>query len=204
MQSSAVYPVRLAREPVESPSLSRLSPQARVEHLMHQQRDWGFERVPVDPDFPESAAIFDEIREVKTFPRLVATVVKDGKCTGYNQLGIAERQVSQAACVDFAVNGRFNPYLDEKKDREDSRRAAQPPSAKDSSTPYQPPYLVYGLNGQPTLETRAVGYSVSNASAQTPVDVPQPQRPAISGAPGASGSLGGNGIARGGFVEQPK
>ena len=148
--------------------------------------------------------MYDDLRDLKTFPRLVATVVKDGKCTGYNQQGIAERQVSQAACVEFAVNGRFNPYFDEKKDREDSRRAAQPPSAKDSATPYQPPYLVYGLNGQPTLETRAVGYSVSNAGSQAPVEPPHAPQPATLGAPGASGSVGGSGIGRGGFVEPPK
>ena len=107
-------PMKKEGEPEES--LSRMSPQERAEHQMHETRDWQFERVPRVADAPESAPIYDEVRKVVAFPVITGCVTHNGNCKCYNQQGTPEPQ-TPAACIEFVAQGRFNPYRDEKDHR---------------------------------------------------------------------------------------
>jgi zona occludens toxin len=62
--------------------------------------------------FPESAPVFTEIVEVKTFPRLAACISKpSGSCQCYTQQ--ATRLIVPAhVCFNFVDSPPFNPYLD--------------------------------------------------------------------------------------------
>lgn len=179
----------------EQPSLSRMSPQARVEYTMHETRDWAFVRVPLNPDYPESAPLYDSLREVKTFPLVTGCYTTKTDCKCVNQQGTPER-ISTAACFDFVVNGRFNPYFDEAKRPAAMATASQltPTKNHDGCSPY----LVYGLSGAASLETRC------NGSQGTPGgSVPSSSLGALGGLPAASapGSPGyvPTDLPRGGF-----
>ncbi len=181
-------------------SLSRMSPQDRVTELMHRARDFGFALVPVDPSFPETAPRYDDIREVKAFPVLVAAAMQGERCVGYNQQGISERGLPRSTCIDFVQNGRFNPYVDEAKSRE-SAQGRQPVSAAASGAPgsaaVQRPYLVQQLDGSVTWETRSAGDATTN----TPPPIVLPPAAVGVGLPGALGAPGAPASdVRGGYV----
>jgi zona occludens toxin len=163
----------------ESKSVATMSPLERVTYQMNETRQWHFDRIARDNSYPESAPIYDEVRELKTFPRVTACAVKQTDCRCYNQQGIQERQVPLAACLDFVLVGRFDPYRDEEKERDDERRGAQrrDASSSTSKSTTQQSYLVTGLSGHTWTETRESGYSAtagdtwSTASRQSVSDV---------------------------------
>lgn len=183
-------------------SLSRLSPTVRVERLMHDARDYAFSMVPLNPDYPESAPMFDEVRVVKTFPRIAGCAVYKGHCRCVDQQGTS-LHVTATACVDYLSNGRFDPYRDE-RDRSgldpDLLKVASTAKTENCAT-----YTVFGIGGTPTTETRCVSNSPLSApglAAASP--------PSLSGAASPAGQPGGTGspptaapdIERGGYVKR--
>lgn len=188
-------------------SLSRLSPQARAESVMHDARDWGFDRQPLNDDFPESAPIYDEVRKIRTFPRIAACAASGADCRCFNQQGTHERRVSLTACMDFVVNGRFDPYRDERSEEGKVKAASPAPVVESSSRCVQ--FLVYGIGGSSSMETRCYPDASGGVA---PLQTAQ-----AAGASGAAGVVPaapaaapvlavGNGrilepVKRGGFVE---
>jgi zona occludens toxin len=195
-----------AKRPVveEEESLSRLSPRARVEHLMHQQRDWQFARVPIDPAYPESATIYDEVREIKAFPRLAAAVVSATGCKSYTQQG-TPLSVPEGDCRLFAAVGRFNDYYDESTASKEALNDSQEQRSerrKQHAAAYSPPYYVYGLGGTLTLErsptvTAPVGLQTGSPASATQSAAAVPPKPDTY-KPSGPQPLAGAG--RGGYV----
>lgn len=65
--------------------------------------------VPVDAAHPETASMYDDIRELKTFPKFAAAVVSESGCKAYTQQG-TPLTIPEADCREFAAIGRFDPY----------------------------------------------------------------------------------------------
>lgn len=194
---------------VEAVSLSRLSPQARTESIMHDARDFGFERVPLHPDFPESAPIYEELRVVKAMPIVSGCAAKGSDCRCVDQQGTPAR-VTLAACLDFVVNGRFDPYREQSKSKEIGERS--PATSAVSSGRYCVTSTIYGLGGSSSLETRCEERSGSQLATNAAVGA----LPQLAGAMGQVGQPSGSAlgvgstvpdIQRGGYVtatQQPR
>lgn len=197
-------PLKLAVGSETSFSLSRLTPQARVEYVMHETRDWAYERQPLNPDYPESAPLYDELRAVKSFPRVAGCAVSRGECRCVDQQGTPAR-ITVASCFDFVINGRFDPYRDEKQSRELGERslaAAAPAPTSGTKADNCAPYLVYGIGGSVSTETRCPSHSAP--ATQVPM---LPTGP--TGATSANGLSGQQApipgvpdIERGGYVKR--
>ena len=185
-------------------SLSRMAPLARVEQLMHLARDWQFERIPVDADFPESAPMYDSVREIKSFPRVSGCATSKNDCRCVDQQGTPAR-VSTGACLDYVANGRFDPYRDEPRAKDGGERSQTvAASAALGSRPDNcATFVVYGIGGTSTIETRCT----SSATSQTQ-GAPQTAlalvSPAGSGQTGVPGSMPTATVQRGGYVEPSK
>lgn len=136
-------------------SLSRLSPAQRVDYLMHESRDWSLERVPLNADYPESSPVYDDVRVIRTFPRVSGCAASKDTCRCVDQQGTPAK-VSTTACYDFVINGRFDPYREESQkslgDREGIKmNALSAPGAKPDGCST---FIVYGIGGVPSTETR--------------------------------------------------
>ena len=164
-------------------SLSRMAPAERVEYQMHETRDWSFSRIPLNPDYPESAPLYEDLREVKTFPIVAGCIVTKAECKCVNQQGTPER-ITPSSCFDFVVNGRFNPYLDENKRANEQKPVLQ--TASSTLNEKCSPYLVYGVTGQASLETRCNGSQGAGALPSV-LSAPGSETNA-SGAPSANAS----------------
>jgi zona occludens toxin len=141
-----------------SDALSRMAAAAR------ERREMFDARVPRHVNYPESAPMYDDVREVKAFQRLSGCVQKKHVCKCYDQQGILLKLVEETTCRDYVLVGRFDPYRDEEKfaDRERQRQGEPPTQQNDQQRPSEhPPYLVQGLSGHWFTETRQSGYSVS-------------------------------------------
>ena len=180
-------------------SLSRLSPQARVEHLMHETRDFQMSRVPLDSDYPESAPIYEELLKVKVFPRVAGCSQGATACRCVDQQGVPGR-LSVAACVDFVVNGRFDPYRDEKREggERSATNAALALGAVQANNNCST-YLVYGVGGSSTMETRCNAPVSSAASASVPI-LYAPVASSGAGSAGDAGAMPPPNLLRGGYV----
>ena len=183
-------------------------PFAAVRAFTDSVTEWKQAEVPLDPSRPESASKYDDIREVKTFPRLAAAVVSATGCRAYTQQATL-LVVSQTDCYLFAAVSRFNDYADEQSDVKDSRTELaqqRQERIKASAGTSQAPYVVHGLGGTVTLERAAAGYSLSNAGlssalgAGAPGVLGQPGQVATDSAvPGQRSTASGPG--RGGYVQ---
>lgn len=182
-------------------SLSRLSPQARAEAIMHDARDFEFERVPLHADHPESAPLYDDLRIVKSMPRVAGCAVSAGNCRCVDQQGTPVR-LSPVACMDFVVNGRFDPYREDAKSDDQAGRQAALTNAQKTQSRSCSSFTVYGLGGSPSIETRCDDFS----QAQTARLGGAATLPAPLGAPGVLGTPsvvpGGTSpsIERGGYI----
>lgn len=60
---------------------------------------------------PHTAPIYDSMnKSVKTMPYPVACVKNSNKCTCYTEQGTPIKGFSKSQCLDFALNGIYNPY----------------------------------------------------------------------------------------------
>lgn len=180
--------VAASKEPI---SLSRMSPVQLVEHLMHETRDFELARVPLVADFPESAPFYEELRKVKTFPRVAGCAQGISGCRCVDQQGTPVR-LSPSACADYVINGRFDPYRDDKRELgERSVTNAAPVVPASSGAGICSTFGVFGIGGSYSLETRCT----PSTAAALPVGVPVAQiAPATSGA-GVVGEAGGMGTS---------
>lgn len=180
-------------------SLSRMSPQARVEATMHDSRDFAFDRVPLNPDYPESAPLYRDLRAVKAFPRVAGCAVSKGDCRCIDQQGTPSR-VTPASCFDFVFNGRFDPYRDDKRDLgERSATNAAPVVGASLGAGNCSTFVVFGIGGSSSLETRCTGPTAAPFAAGAAV----PQTSSATSGAGSVGEPGGMpvpSIARGGYV----
>ena len=88
--------------------------------------------IPKLAEKPESKPLYDSVRQVKTFERLVACI-DGGKsgCTCYSDQGTALKEVTKAMCKDYVKNGMpFNPY----KDPSPTAQAAPAPQSLPATT----------------------------------------------------------------------
>ncbi|MFV2028594.1 zonular occludens toxin domain-containing protein [Neisseria sp. S1] len=92
--------------------------------------------VPTLAEKPESKPIYNQVRQVKTFERLAACILGgESGCTCYSDQATPLKEVNDAMCRDYAVNGLpFNPYLDDSPARQQfSNGSAVSPAASVSS-----------------------------------------------------------------------
>ena len=72
---------------------------------------------PRVPDVPHSAPAFDQVTEVKTFPRPQCMYHhRTDRCKCFTQQA-TPLDISRATCMNYVHNGWFNPYLDEEAQR---------------------------------------------------------------------------------------
>ena len=171
----------------EVTSTASLSPLDLVKRQMTETKQWQLDRVPRQRGYPESAPLYDDVRELKTFPIIAACAKKADDCRCFNQQGIRE-QVDLLVCMEFVAVGRFNPYKDEKREREAESRRSEPRSQH--AREQQQPYLVQGLSGHWFTETRPTGYSVSAGGDFLHLAKPGQSEPS----PNKQGGSGGNGL----------
>ncbi|BAK77091.1 zonula occludens toxin family protein [Pseudogulbenkiania sp. NH8B] len=67
---------------------------------------------PVVPNRPETAPIFDSLRQVKAMEWPDACIASKARCSCYSGQGTVIRTVDEATCRDIVANGRHNPYKD--------------------------------------------------------------------------------------------
>lgn len=91
---------------------------------------------PRNPDQPYSAPAFDEVVEVKDFPRVSACLVRiqTDTCTCYSQQG-TKLSVTQYACLQYVENRHFDPFRDPERDRTQRRPLADESVIATSSLP---------------------------------------------------------------------
>jgi zona occludens toxin len=178
-----------------------IDPYETIRQFTAAVTEWKQAQVPFAASSPETATKYDEVREIKTFPRFAAAVVSSSGCRAYTQQG-TPLTVQEAECRYFASVGVFNDYLDESTAKKEAITQAQDERVdrrKKQDALYAPPYYVYGLGGTLTLE-RATQSAPVNAEAR--LAQPVTGTPAPIAPPKATGPQPLAGLGRGGFVGQ--
>lgn len=67
--------------------------------------------VPRNFNRPESAPVYDEIREVKQMPMIAGCIASRSKCVCYDQQGSRVPLVGDEYCRQVSEHPEFNPYL---------------------------------------------------------------------------------------------
>lgn len=125
--------------------------------------------VPLDPAHPESATIYNEARKVLTFPRLAGCAKMGERCTCYTQQGTPTPATPELCNENIAI-GRFDPYKDERGERQELARQTLAPRATSADTPASPPtgvmYAQATAQGEQNTETGGAHFG----SRQVPTD----------------------------------
>lgn len=67
--------------------------------------------LPRHPNYPESAPMYDQLRQVKVMPQVVGCIATSKKCECVNQQGTKE-SVTDDFCHRYIDNPPFNPYAE--------------------------------------------------------------------------------------------
>lgn len=89
--------------------------------------------IPLDAAYPESATIYNEARKVLTFPRMAGCAKMGDRCTCYTQQG-TPTPATPELCNENIVVGRFDPYKDERTEKQESARQTLAPRATSADT----------------------------------------------------------------------
>lgn len=105
--------------------------------------------VPRIEDIPYSAPAYDELTEVKTYPRPQCMVLhRTGRCRCYTQQA-TPLSMSQAACLDIVDNGWFNPFVEEGEALARAQPASVPPVPLPPPEPARRHQVIYLGDGGP-------------------------------------------------------
>lgn len=126
------------------------------------------------PDVPHSAPAYDEVTEVKTFPRpQCIEALERRSCYCYTQQA-TPLQISTEMCLRIVNSGWFNPFIDEEEDRdreerESRRRERTSPRAaslghrlRQRESDYPPNTTIIGTESNYTDNRRLVPRGASN------------------------------------------
>ncbi|UOP04474.1 zonular occludens toxin family protein [Conchiformibius kuhniae] len=103
---------------------------------------------PTIPEKPESKPLYDGVRQVKTFERVVACV-EGGKtgCTCYSDQATALVEISKAQCLKYVENGLpFDPYREPQE-----QQLPQQAEPQQEATAEQMEQQVITLSGEPQM-----------------------------------------------------
>ena len=90
--------------------------------------------VPRHPNYPESAPMYDQLRQVKVMPQLVGCVeTKKKGCTCQTQQG-TRVQVTDDFCRRYLEDPPFNPYLEQKQDLAKEPRGDKPKAEEEKAS----------------------------------------------------------------------
>lgn len=120
-------------------------------------------------DMPFSAPMYDEVTEVKTYPRPQCMLNERTKeCQCYTQQA-SPLDISYQTCITIVRRGWFNPFMDESTDNQRPARGggqAMPPPPADEQQQQQQARIIYGTDsGMPGADTRrplTQSFSASN------------------------------------------
>jgi zona occludens toxin len=65
--------------------------------------------MPVVPNKPETAPMYDEVRKVQVMPRIMGGYCAGGECRCYIQYGL-RAPIDPKACFDWIRDPPFDPY----------------------------------------------------------------------------------------------
>lgn len=139
------------------------------------------ERIPRVTGVPWSAPMFDEVRQVKTFPRPQCIALSDGsKCRCFTQQA-SPLSIPKDLCMSIVDGGYFNPYKEEpggEQARADGYASA-PPSVRPAPNTriYEPPpepRIIVLPSSQSTSPTIQPGRAYRSPASTVPV---MPQAP---------------------------
>lgn len=97
-------PVAAVKDGPIKPIASSIPPGARINDAVAAE-------MPVIPDRPETAPIYDQLRVVKVMPVIVGCVSYADKCKCLTQQG-TKADMSIHACRSWIASRPYNPYLD--------------------------------------------------------------------------------------------
>jgi len=92
------------------------------------------ESLPLVPGRPETAPIYEPLRQVKTMPRVVGCVQTVSRCRCVNQQG-TDAGLDNTQCRAWLANPPFDPYLDAPSPDTSPGRQAGPTQPQDNKTP---------------------------------------------------------------------
>ncbi|MBK0415149.1 hypothetical protein JD974_12115 [Chromobacterium haemolyticum] len=97
---------------VLSPSVQQGSPK-----IVKTSQTFLSDRQPRVDGIPESAPAYDELTTPRTFPKVTACLSSKSKCSCFNQQGTAI-QMEEYRCRYYVEKGWFDPYIDQRENRE--------------------------------------------------------------------------------------
>lgn len=103
---------QLQEHPVEQGPI-RIGPRPYLEHSLQEELSFTEKMTPRVADVPWSAPMYDEVTEVKTFPKPQCIYHHpSGGCKCFTQQA-TPLDISWASCKNMVDNGWFNPFIDE-------------------------------------------------------------------------------------------
>ncbi|WP_440029717.1 zonular occludens toxin domain-containing protein [Chromobacterium amazonense] len=102
--------------------------------------EYAAQRVPRIQGSPESEPRYDAIATPKTFPRVAACLATASRCQCYTQQGTPV-DMPVDMCRERVAKSQFDPYIEERREREDLREVSRDPAKQSASGPT---YFVMG------------------------------------------------------------
>lgn len=118
-----------------SSMLPDLQPKAETQKKIDDRVDW----TPRVTTYPESAPVYDSVRQIKTFPKVAGGVCMRGVCKCFTQQG-SNAGLSSDQCLYEINNPRFDAYADPQAVQAQAR-VQKAPESDDSSVPKDDPEI---------------------------------------------------------------